>query len=169
MWAMLSRSTATRNQIEEISNAIADEIKSIALVEAFDKGKYASSIKASVVGAQQARRALNTANSDRTRRLQGVAGKNKFIDIEFKGDPDGGAYDGSVGLVVSTSPKSPIIEFGSLARKASFIFTTVAQNFSKDGIEFVKIFEGQEKKQDLLALSKAISKGKAKSKRKKQK
>lgn len=168
MWAMLSRSTATRNQIEEISNAMADEIKRIALVEAFDKGNYAKSITASVTGAQQARRALNDANNNRTRRLQGVVGKNKFVDIEFKGDPDGGAYDGSVGLVVSTSPKSPIIEFGSLARKASFIFTTVAQNFSKDGIEFVKIFEGQEKKQDLVALGEAISKGKA-SKEKKQK
>ena len=168
MWAMLSRSTATRNQIEEISNAIADEIKRIALVEAFDKGNYANSITASVTGAQQARRALKDANNNRTRRLQGVVGKNKFVDIEFKGDPDGGAYDGSVGLVVSTSPKSPIIEFGSLARKASFIFTTVAQNFSKDGIEFVKIFEGQEKKQDLVALGEAISKGKA-NKEKKQK
>lgn len=169
MWAMLSRSTATRNQIEKICNDMVEEIKRIAVAEAFDKGKYASSIKASVVGAQQARRALKNASSSRTRRLQGVEGKNKFIDVEFKGDSDGGAYDGSVGIVASANYLSPIIEFGSLARKASFIFTTVAQNFSKDGIEFVKIFEGKEHKQDLDALSQSIKRGKANARRKREK
>lgn len=169
MWAMLSRSTATRNEIQQICNGMVAEIKRIAVAQAFDKGDYAESITATVTGAQQARRALKTANNDRTRRLQGVAGKNKFVDVEFKGDPDGGAYDGSVGMIASDNWLSPIIEFGSLARKASFVFTTVAHNFSKNGVQFVKIFEGQEHKKDLAALSDSIKRGIVNARNKKEK
>ncbi len=158
-WAMLSRSVAAKKEIQEVCSNLVDEIKRIAKADAYDTGKYEASIEFFVVGAQQARRALNQRNVNRVRRKQGVVGKNKFIDIEFQGDPDGGAYDGSVGLVVSESPKSPLIEFGSLSRKASFPFTKAATTLSKDGLQFEKIFEGQEHSVDLDALGDKISKG----------
>lgn len=158
-WALLSRSVAAKNEIEKVCKDLVDEIKNNAISDAYDTGKYEQSIKFDIVGAQEGRRALKAKNNLRTRTRQGVVGKNKFIDIEFKGDPEGGAYDGSVGFVISTSPKSTLIEFGSLARKASFVFTKAATTIAQNGVTFEKIFEGKENAVNLEELGAKISRG----------
>lgn len=157
VWAAISRSTTLKAQIVQITEEVRSEAARLARADAFDEGDYADGIELNVVGAKQARAALRKATSARARKRSGAAGKNKFIDVEFSGDIDGGAYDGSIGIIAATEWKSLLIEFGSIARNPSFIFRRAAEAVTKPGVEFIPIVDIQPKSQDLEELGRRIS------------
>lgn len=164
VWAAISRSTTLKAQIVEITEKVREEAARLARAEAYDEGDYAAGIELNVVGAKQARAALRKATSARARKRSGAAGKNKFIDVEFSGDIDGGAYDGSIGIIAATDWKSLLIEFGSIARNPSFIFRRAAEAVAQNGVEFIPIVDIPSKTQNLEELGRKVSEGRRKAK-----
>jgi hypothetical protein len=149
VWAALSRSTQVRDRLAEIAEKVRDEATSLARSEAYDTGKYAAGIETGTLPARQVREKL------RANRFRGSGKRfsNPLIAAEFRGDPSGGSYDGTVGIVASRDWKSFLIEFGSIARSPSLVLTRAAQNVASrvKGVQWVALFEGKTTEQNLTA------------------
>lgn len=146
VWAALSRSTQVRDRLAKVAAEMKAEAEGIARSEAYDTGDYAGGLEVGTLPARQVREQLRK----KTFRGKGTRFSNPLIAAEFRGDPSGGAYDGTVGLVTSRDWKSFLIEFGSIARSPSLVLTRAAENVAKRlGLEFVVLFEGKTTKQNL--------------------
>lgn len=146
LWAALSRSTQVRDRLAKAAEEVRAEADSLARSEAYDTGKYAAGLEVVTLPARQVREQLRK----KAFRGTGTRFANPLIAAEFRGDPSGGAYDGTVGVVTSRDWKSFLIEFGSIARSPSLILTRAAENVAKRlGLEFVPLFEGKTTEQNL--------------------
>ena len=156
IWAALSRSTQARAALEKVAKEVQQTAKSLAKKEAFDTGEYADNIVVVSLPARQAREQLRGRN-----RTLGKRFDNPLLNAKFQGDPDGGAYDGTISVVAAKSWKSSLLEFGSLARNPSLIMTRSAEKAKGKGVRFTLLFEGKLVNQDLDQFSKAIKQARA--------
>jgi len=148
IWKGISRSTQARDALQQVAQELKAEAQRLAKQDAYDTGDFHDGIDVVLVPARQARQEFARGYAKRKAAGQ-VAAKSKFLDIETKGDPDGGAYTGTVAVVTSRSWKSWIIEFGSLARNPSFIFTRAVEAFNKEGVESAVTYRGNVVRQNL--------------------
>ena len=146
VWAALSRSTQVRDLLTKTAEAVLAEAEALARSEAYDTGKYAAGLEVVTLPARQVREQLRKSRF----RGSGTRFSNPLISAEFRGDPSGGAYDGTVSVVTSKNWKSFLIEFGSIARSPSMVLTRAAERVSKRlNLEFVPLFEGKTTEQNL--------------------
>lgn len=148
IWKGISRSTQVRDALEQVAKELKDEAQRLAKQDAYDSGEFHDGIEVILVPARQARQEFARGYAKRKAAGQ-VAISSKFLDADTRGDPDGGAYDGTVAVVTSQSFKSWIIEFGSLARNPSFIFTRAIDAFNKKGVEAAITYKGNVVRQNL--------------------
>jgi hypothetical protein len=154
VWKGISRSTQVRDALQAVADELKAEAQRLAKQDAYDTGDYHDGIDVLLVPARQARQEFARGYAKRKKAGQ-VAFSSKFLDADTKGDLDGGAYDGSVAIIVSRSWKSWIIEFGSLARNPSFIFTRALESFRKQGVEAEVTYRGNVVRQNLEEWRKA--------------
>jgi len=157
VWAALSRSTQLRKELEKVAEEVKRTAEGIARAEAFDEGDYVKGLDVVSLPARKVREQLRGRN-----RTQGTRFENPLLSAKFKGDPDGGNYDGTVSVVTAKDWKSSLIEFGSLARNPSLVLTRSAEKAEKRGVTFTLLFKGKTKSQNLAELGKRISAGKKK-------
>ena len=148
VWKGISRSTQVRDALQQIAEELKAEAQRLAKQDAYDTGDFHDGIDVILVPARQARQEFARGYAKRKSAGQVVA-QSKFLDTETKGDPDGGSYDGTVAVVTSRSWKSWIIEFGSLSRNPSFIFTRAVEAFNKQGVESAVTYRGNVVRQNL--------------------
>lgn len=148
VWKGISRSTQVRDALQQVADDLRTEAQRLAKQDAYDTGDFHDGIDVILVPARQARQEFARGYAKRKAAGQ-VAIRSKFLDADTKGDPDGGAYDGTVAVVTSRSWKSWIIEFGSLARNPSFIFTRALEAFNKKGVEAAITYKGNVVRQNL--------------------
>jgi hypothetical protein len=148
IWKGISRSTQARDALEEVAKELKAEAQRLAKQDAYDSGDFHDGIEVIIVPARQARQEFARGYAKRKAAGQ-VAIRSKFLDADTKGDPDGGAYNGTIAVLTSQSWKSWIIEFGSLARNPSFVFTRAIENFSKKGVENAVTYRGNVVSQNL--------------------
>lgn len=148
VWKGISRSTQVRDALQSVADELKAEAQRLAKQDAYDTGDFHDGIDVLVVPARQAREEFARGYAKR-KRAGKVAFQSSLLDADTKGDLDGGAYTGSVAIIVSRSWKSWIIEFGSLARNPSFIFTRAIENFSKQGVEAEVTYRGNVVRQNL--------------------
>ena len=160
IWSAISRSTQVRDAIAKVNEAVAERARSIAQAEAFDKGDYASSIETGTIGASEARSKLKKSRGYRDRNAKVI--KSKLISTKYKGDPDGGAYDGTVGIVTTYDWKASLVEWGSLTRNPSLVFTRAAEEQVVDGeITFDILYIAKEHAQDKEKFGRLLAEQKA--------
>lgn len=148
IWKGISRSTQARDALEALAAEMKTELQRLAKQDAYDTGEFHDGIDVVLLPARQAKEEF--ARGYQKRKLAGqVSASNRFLDVETKGDPDGGAYNGTIAVVTSRSWKSWIIEFGSLARNPSFIFTRALSSFRKDGVQVDITYGGNVSRQNL--------------------
>jgi len=148
IWKGISRSTQARDALEQVAKELKEEAQRIAKQDAYASGEFHDGIDVILVPARQARQEFARGYAKRKAAGQ-VAIRSKFLDADTKGDPDGGAYDGTVAVLTSRSWKSWIIEFGSLARNPSFVFTRSIEAFNKKGVEAAITYKGNVVRQNL--------------------
>ena len=148
VWKGISRSTQVRDVLQQVAEELKAEAQRLAKQDAYDTGDYHDGIDVILIPARQARQEFARGYAKRKAAGQ-VSVQSKFLDTETKGDPDGGAYDGTVAVLTSQSWKSWIIEFGSLARNPSFIFTRALEAFNKKGVEAAVTYKGNVVRQNL--------------------
>lgn len=172
VWLALSRSKQLKDALTKVAEDTKSEAESYARAVAYDEGDYKDSFDTGAGTGKQTRSVFNT----RARRRRGGAQKsNRFLDSQTKvskggrdvwqpsvanGDPDGGAYNGTLVTVVNTDFKALWIEFGSLAKGPRRVLLTAAQKVVNrlGGASFEVIYDANYQ-QDLEALGEAISKG----------
>ncbi len=148
VWKGISRSTQVRDALQSVADELKAEAQRLAKQDAYDTGDFHDGIDVLVVPARQAREEFARGYAKRKKAGQ-VAFQSSLLDADTKGDLDGGAYTGSVAIIVSRSWKSWIVEFGSLARNPSFIFTRAIENFSKQGVQSEVTYRGNVVRQNL--------------------
>lgn len=152
VWAALSRSTQAKKALENVAEEVERTAKQIAKSEAFDTGDYADGIEVLSLPAKAVRKQLRGKT-----RARGERFANPLLNADFKGDPDGGAYDGTVSVVAAKDWKSALVEFGSLARNPSLVLTRSAEQAEKAGVKFTLLFRGETKSQDLEELGRRMA------------
>lgn len=164
IWAALSRSTQARDALEKVAQEVLKTAQTIAQIEVYDKGKYRQGLKVLTVPVRVIKAELR-----KRQRTRGTRFDNPLLSAKFKGDPDGGAYDGTVALVSAFNWKSSIIEFGSLARNPSLVLTRAAEKAASPKVRWTVLFEGTLKKQNLAEFGRKIAETKKKKKDRKAK
>lgn len=152
IWAALSRSTQARDALEKVAQEVLQTAQTIAQIEAYDEGDYRRELKVTSVPVRVVRAELRKRN-----RTRGTRFDNPLLSAKFKGDADGGAYDGTVAVVGAYNWKSALIEFGSLARNPSLVLTRAAERAASAKVKFTLLFEGKTKTQNLSEFGRKIS------------
>jgi len=142
IWVAISRSTKFKGFLDDMANEVADEAKSIASIEANDKGIYKDSFKAASTSANKVRSLLFDNNARRNRQRAGTFGKTKFFDsAHIDGDVYGSDYSGQIGVVKNTNYKAHWVEYGSMANEPRFVLTKASSHIAKRyGYEWVHLF-----------------------------
>lgn len=153
VWAAISRSSKLRAALTAVAQDVASEAAGYAQQVAYDDGYYKDSFETGTMKTQRARTIFLT----RARRRRGTQKSNRFLDAS-SGDPDGGAYDGHIAIVVNTNFKARWVEWGTLAKGPRLVMTTVAERIAgrSRGLGF-EVLYGKTHEQNLPALGAKIS------------
>jgi hypothetical protein len=157
IWTAISRSKQLKDALDKTAADTQSECEKIARAVAYDEGDYKNSFDTAVVAGKNARRAFD----NRARRRRGSKQRaNRFIG-NTNGDPDGGAYIGSIGTVFNTDFKARWVEFGSLAKGPRMVMNTAGRNVASasSGVDYETLYEA-EYQQDTAELARRISQAK---------
>lgn len=158
IWTAISRSKQLKDAIADVAKDTQAECEKVAQQVAYDEGFYKDSFDNAVVTGKQARAAFNTRAR---RRRGGKQGANRFIE-RTNGDPDGGAYNGTIATVSNDDFKARWVEFGSLAKGPRMVMSTAGRNIASRalGASYEQLYDASYE-QDLGELGRRISKGRS--------
>lgn len=156
IWKAISRSKQLKDAISTVADDTKAECEKIAQQVAYDEGYYKDSFDTAVVTGQQAREAFN---SQARRRRGAKQGANRFVE-RTNGDPDGGAYIGTLATVFNVDFKARWIEFGSIAKGPRMVMATAGKNIASraPGASYEQLYDASYE-QDLGELGRRISEG----------
>lgn len=173
VWTALGRSKQLKKALEQVAEDVQKEAESYARSVAYDNGDYQKSFGTASASGTQSRNAFN----NRARRRRAKQGANRFVrgqvfgtsknnrkawvPAESNGDPDGGAYAGTIATVFNAEFTAVWVEFGSLAKGPRRVMTTSAKKVvsSMGGAADLEIIYDANYKEDHEALGKAIAAG----------
>lgn len=156
VWTAIGRSKQLRDAIERAANETKKEAEQIAQRVAYDQGYYAKAFDTAVATGKQARKDFDTVARKRRGSKQNA---NRFIE-RTNGDPDGGAYNGTIATVYNTDFKALWVEFGSIAKGPRMVMAQAGEKVAaalKGSYE--QLYE-QAIEQNLTELGRRISAGK---------